>query len=226
MSLSKHLQNSIFPYRKRKQISLDGTVAGLSRPGGHGRPVMADIGPWGAPVRDYVPPPAQSYNPHPRFAEFSDPEYDEYQPHQPMHHTMLHRDPAPSRPSVFDNPSGIPDYDALPMTPELFVQAMQEANSQDESPDPAPFNDVMANEIMHSQDSLEQLVAEPTPIDPIQEIEAAIDQQMQQMEEQMAPEPEPDPSPYVLSDDYMQMYDEQMMQFMDPFMMPGPGPMM
>jgi len=67
---------------------------------------------------------------------------------------------------------------------------------------------------------LDAIAAQP---DPAQEIEAAFDeqlQQLQQLEEQMAPEPMQDPF------ELQQMYDEQMM--MDPFQMPGmgPGPMM
>jgi hypothetical protein len=54
------------------------------------------------------------------------------------------------------------------------------------------------------------------------EIEAAIAHQV---------EPWPDPSPYVLYDDYLHMYEQQLQQLLAPFAIPGmspmgPGPMM
>lgn len=121
------------------------------------------------------------------------------------------------------------------MTNELFTEAMQEVISKRDSEpsEPVPFdNPVMAIELMHAPAFLEHMVDRAFYDDPVQEIEAAMTQQFQEMEQQMAPEPVPEPMP----DPYMeqqQMYDEQMRQMMDPFGMMGPmgpgfgpGPMM
>lgn len=237
MSLFKPLRDQSFRYRKRKQISLDGTVSGLElgrmRGGYHfpGEIRQETIGP--TVYHQYPSPPPREYEPHPGFADFPESEYDTYHANISPAPIDCPRHAAPSARPLHKPPP--PPYRASLMTNELFTEAMQEVISKRDSEpsEPVPFdNPVMAIELMHAPAFLEHMVDRAFYDDPVQEIEAAMTQQFQEMEQQMAPEPVPEPMP----DPYMeqqQMYDEQMRQMMDPFGMMGPmgpgfgpGPMM
>jgi len=207
MNSMRTLRNEMLKYRKRKTISLHGMVAGIEFHRSRAEYVTGDIGSCGSPSIDYVRPPAQSYEPHPGFADWGEPEYDAHHPGGVFHHNTpglrLDLPPLPERPSA------VPDYEALPMTPELLERALEEIASQPEV-EPVPLEqDVMANEVLHTPDTLDSMLAQPMG-DPIQEIEAAIDDQMQQA------------TPYVLHDDYLQVYEDQMQQMMDSYWGPGP----
>ena len=219
MSLRPRLPDECFRYRKRKQISLNGTVAGVQSSRPRGRPVMAELGPWGSAPQEYIPPLSQSYDPPPGFADFPESEYDTYESRMPHSFTPRIRDPGPERLPISD---ATPGHDDSLMTDAMFVQGLLEMLHPYLSPGPIPAeSDVTAQEFMNGSESLDQRMGYPMPPDPIQEIEAAFDQQRQDIAEAFEP-PQPDPSPYVLHDDYLQKYEEQVQQMMDQYWMPGP----
>ena len=102
MSFFRPLRND------RTRFSSRAMMGGPRRPPGNAKPVMADIGPWGRPSQEYVPPPPQSYDRHPGFMESPEPEYEPYEWEIPHPMTPLRRDPGPSRPIQPFHP-GIPD---------------------------------------------------------------------------------------------------------------------
>lgn len=213
MSLSGPLRDEFFRYRKRKQISLDGSVGGLEHHRLRGEYAAADIGPWGLPP--------QAYEPHPGLAQFPESEYEAYQGEMVA--------PLPTPPIRLNAPSPAnvepsPDYDACLMTDELYLQAMREVNGQPAPQEPVPFDhDVRAHGIMHSPDSLEAILDVDTQSDPVRDMVAALDEQIQMMSPQPAM-PELEPPEQGPCEMQQQMY-EQQLQMMDQFMM-GPPPMM
>ena len=219
MSLSKPLRDEFFRNRKRKQISLDGSVAGIE----YGRPrgdyVTADPGPWGLPPKEFVGPSPQDYEPHLGVAQFPEAEYETYDPGMPHHLTPMIRDlvPEPVRPEF------VPDYDDCRMTDPFLERALADAGDQVRSAEPVEadsLEDRLASLTMtDDSESLETRVAGMTPADPFQEIESAIDQQ--QLAADLEPT-QPEPSPYVLQDGYLQAYEDQMHQMMDAYWRPEP----
>ncbi|MBN1489086.1 MAG: hypothetical protein JXA69_04145 [Phycisphaerae bacterium] len=228
MSLPRSLRQEFLKHRKRKQISLDGTVAGIEPAryrGGYeyaGQQLPQQVAP--SQADDYLGRLADQYEPHPGWMEVPQPEYDAYTPAMPTIFTPLHRDaPSPTRP-VFPEDEA-PSVEHLMTTESLADLAMREGGSQIDSEGPVPYdNPVTANELLHSPASLDQIAgAQP---DPITEIEQAIGQQMAEPFAAPQPMPEPEPDPWEVQ---RQMYDEQMRPLMDPFGMPGmmgPRPMM
>lgn len=224
MSHLPPLRNELSMHRKRKQISIDGTVAGIdfNRARGDYAELPVNFGRPGSAPADYLGPMPQDYRPHPGFTDSSRPEYEQYEWGMQQHPTPPLRAPLPELPEV-ERP---PNYNACLMTNELFEQAMQECVAYPDIPEPIPVDhDVRAQGIMNSQDTLEDLVADPFPQDPVHEIEQAFDQQMQQMEQVFAaPMQEPEPQQPPPEPPPEQMYEDPWM--MNPFGMPGMGPMM
>jgi hypothetical protein len=223
MSLSKPLRDESFRYRKRKQISLDGSVPGIDSSRPRGDYVSADLGPWGLPPREYVGPLPQEYEPHPGFAQFPETDYETYAPQMPRHLTPMLRDPGPEPVP----PEPMPRYNDCLMTDELFAEAMADAGVQLPPAEPAEadsLENLLASPAMiDDRKSLEMRVVNMIDPDTILEIESVIDQQMQLTD---AFEPaQPEPVQPDLFEEQQQLYDEQMQQLMDPFGMMGPGPM-
>ena len=114
--------------------------------------------------------------------------------------------------------SGILPEDAHPdpveQARQIFDQQMQALDQMFE-PQPEPFE--MRQQLMSD---LESMTEQET--DPMMEIGAAVDQQVQAGAGQS-----PGAQPHVPCDDYLQVYDEQVQQMMDSYWMPGPplGPM-
>ena len=224
MSLSKPLRDESFRYRKRKQISVDGSVAGIEYGRPRGEYVTADPGPWGLPPKEYVGPSPQDYEPRPGFAQFPEAGYEVYNPPMPHHLTPMIRDPGPEP----VRPEFMPDYDDCPMTDPFFERAMADAGihlSQAEPAEAASLEDLLVSPQFPACDEyLDVGIASMMTPDISQEIESAFDQQMQLADAFEPPQPEPmQPDPF---EEQRQMYDEQMQQLMDPFGMMGPGPMM
>jgi hypothetical protein len=171
----------------------------------------------------YLGPMPQHYDPRPGFAAFPQPEYELYESEMQQHPIPQARAPMPELPNV----ERLPSYNDCLMINELFEQTMKECIAYPDIRETIPDDhDVRDQGIMNSQDTLEDLVADHSLQDPMQEIEAAFDQQMQQMEQAFAepmkePEQQPPPEPPP-----EQMYEDPWM--MNPFGMPGmgPGPMM
>jgi hypothetical protein len=169
----------------------------------------------------YLGPMPQHYDPRPGFAAFPQPEYELYESEMQQHPIPQARAPMPELPNV----ERLPSYNDCLMINELFEQTMKECIAYPDIRETIPDDhDVRDQGIMNSQDTLEDLVADHSLQDPMQEIEAAFDQQMQQMEQAFAepmkePEQQPPPEPPP-----EQMYEDPWM--MNPFGMPGMGPMM
>ena len=122
--------------------------------------------------------------------------------------------------------SALPEYSDSLMTDELFAEAMAEATTQPSAVEATSLDQALiAPEVVNDEESLEALAASMLPPDPVQEIEATFDQQMQQLAEALEP-PQPEPMPQDPFEMQQQMYDDQMRQLLDPFGMWGPGPMM
>lgn len=211
------LRSDLSHYRKRKQISLDGTVAGIEcnhYRRGYDKPLFGHSSSTGPALPDLM------YDPHPGLPEFHEPEYRAYEADLPQLRTPPIGSPLPDFPDV-ESP---PRYSACLMTNELFQQLMEEFGTHQEVAEALPFDqDVRAQEIMHA--SPEEPAVGPLSYDPIREIDNAMDQQKEQMSSQFAG-PEPPPIP-----DYPPapppMYEDELQQRMNPFgMMMGPGPMM
>lgn len=123
-------------------------------------------------------------------------------------------DPTPDAddgPSSEAPPAGHPWFGAAEMTQEMFDQAMRQANGAGMAPqalDGQPYPFSMAETAYDQQigQSLEAIV-EQDPMAAMANPEAVYDP----LEE----------DPFMLQ---QLLYDQQMMQLMNPFMMPGPGP--
>ena len=161
-------------HRSRKKLSLDGSVPGVeyNRARGDYVELPVNFGRPGSAPADYLGPVPQDYRPHPGFTDSCRPEYEQYEWGMHQHPTPPLRAPLPELPGV-DRP---PSYNDCLMTNELFEQTMEECTARAEIPEPIPVDhDVRAQGIMNSQDTLEDLVADPLSQDPMQEIEAAFD---------------------------------------------------
>ena len=214
MALFGFLRGEISRYRKRKQLSIDGTVAGLEHNewrGVYDKPALR-------PSRSSGPPaPAQLYDPAPGDPQFPGSHYQPYEWENHIHPTPQLRVPPRETPEI-ERP---PDYNDSLMTDDLLQETMQECSSQSGVPEPIPVDQAVRDRsIMSSEDSLEERVLSLFETDPIQEIEQAIDQQMQGMGKAFAaPEPQPEFDPYL---EEQRLHDE-MMQLMAPFEIMGPG---
>jgi len=215
MSFFRPLRNN------RTRFSSRGMMGVHRRPPGNAKPVMADLGPWGPAPQDYMQSAPQSYEPHPGFAEFSEPEYEQYDPGIPHTHTPMFRAPGLAN----EQKPAIPEYNDSLVTDELLAEALDEAIARPEISEPIPYDQAVGGQEMMNGDSLDNIVMDQAQNDPAQEIEAAFDQQMQQMAEPFPQEAQPEPMQGDPFQEQQQMYDEQMQQMMDPFGMPGPGPM-
>jgi len=93
------LPDECFRYRKRKQLPINGSVAGLEYHHARGRYAEApvNIGRPGAAPADYLGPVPQNYDPHPGRAVFSEAEYEPYEAGMPRR--TVHPDPAPPQPA-------------------------------------------------------------------------------------------------------------------------------
>lgn len=181
MNLRKSLRDQLFRYRKRKKLSLDGSVAGLDsflHPGtSHGvsfQPGMTSPAP-----QDYLGRLPEAYNPHPGFADFDSPEYESYQP-ESLHLTTP-RLRQPGSPHIVERSHEV-DYDSLQMTDELFTQAMQDAEQRLEPAMPSPIDhEIRDLDVFSGQD------AAAVHLESISlEIEEAFDQQMKLASGQLA----------------------------------------
>jgi hypothetical protein len=219
MNLSHSTTTRLNAYRKHNQLPLDGIVAGLERPNhyrqftpGVRSPSYVPQSPW----HEYAGRPARSYEPLPGFMDLPEQEYEEYEPR-----AAFHRSTPPLRigTGVMSMPvPEAPDYNDCLMTDALSEIAWRRARQSSHDSKPASLDtELTADDHVGSPvESLEQIIGQEAGFDQMQQIEAAIDQQIN---EAMTP-PEPEiPDPYE-----MQRMHEQ--QFMDPFGMMGPGPMM
>lgn len=208
-------------YRMHKCLSLDGRVRDIRHVRPRGEYVTADLGPWGLPPREYVGSSPQDYDPHPGFAQFPEAEYEAYDPGMPHHPTPMLRDrgPEPVPPA-----EPMPGYNDCPMTEELRLRVMADAGVQLPVAGPAEadsFEDLLGSpQFPAYNEYLDVRIASLMTPDIGQEIESAIDQQMQLADAFEPPQPEPmQPDPF---EEQQRMYDEQMQQLMDPFGTMGP----
>lgn len=207
-------------YRKRKQISLDGSAAGVEYNRyhrGYNRSVFDN------PIATGSPRPAEAYEPDPGPMETRESDYQPYEPEMPFRRpTPPFRMPLPEEPE----PEKPPEYDASLITDESFVQMMREflgGESEHETQTPLPFDHDVRG-VIHGPATLDDLAASQSPADPVEEIQQAFDQNLEQMASEGAPEqPPPEPDPYQLE---QQRYEDELQALMNPFGMPGFGPMM
>ena len=220
MSYLRPLRDELLRHRKRKQISLDGSVPGVESGRPQGDYVTADLGPWGLLPRAYVGPSPQDYEPHPGFAQVPDAEYETYDPGLPHHRTPMLRDPGPEP----VRSESVPNYDDCRMTDPLLERALADEGIHLLPAEPAgtdSLENLAASPAMiDDSESLEMRVVNMIEPDVIHEIESACQQQMQLTDAFESPQPEP--SPYVLQDGYLQAYEEQRHQTMDAYWRPGP----
>ena len=142
-----------FQYRRRKKLSLDGTVPGIvynRHHGGH-RPASFPIDNLarGPAPQDYMCFHPDGYEPHPGEAIFFEPDYAPYQADLPhLAPDELHF-PAPA----FQPEPDQVEYDDLLMTDEMLDQVLGEVPYPPDAVDPVPFdNDVMAEDILMGED--------------------------------------------------------------------------
>ena len=120
----------------------------------------------------YLGPMPQHYDPRPGFAAFPQPEYELYESEMQQHPIPQARAPMPELPNV----ERLPSYNDCLMINELFEQTMKECIAYPDIRETIPDDhDVRDQGIMNSQDTLEDLVADHSLQDPMQEIEAAFD---------------------------------------------------
>jgi hypothetical protein len=112
--------------RKRKQLSIDGTVAGVEYSRSRRR---YNPRPFDHKLRLDLPHPAQAYDPDPGQPDFPESQYEPYEWDVRAHTTPPIRFEMPGEAHV----EGPPPYEAPLMTDELFQRLMQERAS---SPEP------------------------------------------------------------------------------------------
>jgi hypothetical protein len=238
-----NLYGELSRYRKRNRRSLDGAVAGIDwnrYHGGH-RSAEAPVAiPTAMPLQYHEAMP-HAYDPHPGFMELREPEYEL--------HAEASVTPAPTPPIRFepDEPQAeqsVPDHVFIEMYDSAAAEhraAAQEAQSGlpavDIGPPEHAFDAHDANSGMHAMpdesllsdeqtDSLHGLPLgpgdssnSPLSFDPMTEAQAIFD-------EQMAMFGMPQDAPQQSGALDQPMYDPQMMQMLNPWMVPGMGPMM
>lgn len=234
-----HLHAMLSRYRKRRTRSLDGHVHGLD----YNRP----CGEYATAPVPNGPPHHESYDPSPGLIqldlpEYGPPEYDDrVAPVTPHLSTPLpHRDVHVERRA---------DYDAMLQTDAIIEELHQEWQALHDGADPSPampgevapidFEAPVAATMPESyytapltQAEFDQAMDTLGPRDPMEAMDGqpGLESQtgepdtpqalsLDQIVEQEWPDPWRDPDPFQ----QMQlMYDQQMMQLLNPFMMPGP----
>jgi len=238
------LPDECFRYRKRKQLPINGSAAGLEyhHARGYYAEAPVNIGRPGAAPADYLGPVPQNYDPHPGRAVFSEAEYEPYEAGMPRR--TVHPDPAPPQPAQTILPDTQGEEPAFPeiCTPfasdEQFVEGLLEITIQQERERLESAQNIPSAEpetgFTQQMDSLEQAAAVPPDGQDMAGLETAIDREMHSLDAtaeieaaiveqwEPPPEPQPEPLPYVECDQYLQTCEQQMQQLMDPFTAPGP----
>jgi hypothetical protein len=260
MSLSGPLRAELFRYRKRKHLSLDGSVAGAEcaeyRRGYNRSPFNQ---------RDFTSALYDSRASQSQDAAGHDAGVAPEAAYEPDQQHYLGQSPGsqfydePLAPKMQDTQPGSSDldihYDDSLVDPHMIEEQMQQAAFAAEDQEPVPFtNDVRAQDALSSQVSLEERLqgndsaqiwepslpgmgsqptaspmsepaAEASQYDVCLMTQAMFDQAMGQLAQPFAEPPaaaEPvEPDPF---EQQRQMYDQQMQQLMDPYMMQGFGP--
>jgi hypothetical protein len=237
------LYRELSRYRKRNRHSLDGTVTGLDWNRYHGgqRSAEAPVAiptQMPLPYHEAIP---QTYDPHPGFMEGREQEYE-----LGREPTVL---PATTPPIRFEPVEPqveqlVPDHVFIEMydaAAALRRDAQQEEQSELSGNDPVhceqAFDAQDANSGMHAMPegsfppadqtdssngpfaSSDDTPNSPTSFDPVAEAQAIFD-------EQMAMFGMPQDAPQQSGALDQPMYDPQMMQMLNPWMVPGMGPMM
>lgn len=243
MSVSGPLRTELSRYRKRKQLYLDGSVAG-AEPEVY-RPSIHPAVPRGFARSSQFHqdlPQATTYDPiHPAYFWAAP----DYEPPAPWF-----EDPSFSaHPAGFLGPGPAPHfapraepvkYQNSAMTAELMAEIMYEllhAESEASTSQEVAVSNFDSLGHVNSEESqsveapsIEQAMSEAMagPVDPVSTAEAGFGEQMPQGLEALLLEamPQPEASP-VQPDPFQQeqmLYDQQMQQLMNPFMMAGFGP--
>ena len=272
------LNNDLFKYRKRRKLSLDGTVAGLapSRASLHVRPATpyghGFTGSLKTCYQGALPQQSSVYDPSGAFYEWPQPNYEE--PVAGFEHIRKApdlvrewRDPYPPD-SFLRGPAYIPmtedmmemaldevranglppgdetqlseeieggntaaENDFATRAPQAFEpgpngQMTPEWDAMQEGPEPG-FEADLDWGLMQSDQSHEAVPMDAFNADPSMSagLEAIVEAEMIEEQEQLFFDPNMDQQdPYAMQR-IMEQYDEQMLQLMNPFMMPGPfGP--
>ena len=219
------------PFRRRKQLSIDGTVAGVQFNRSHAHVSAAGHQDLARQLRGSAP--NEEYDPRWAIYESHDPSYDPYI--QTGSLPIETRTPQPRFGTPRDlraetEPAPI-DYEQSVLLTQMAQARLQELAQEAESlgldvrdqqmfhPGPSDASEPM-EEAVPDEQALEQLMEAQPDYDALQMTHELFDQVMQEAIEAQQPEPPPEP----MEDPYQQqmMYDEQMM---DPYMMPGPGGM-
>lgn len=263
MSLSGPLRAELFRYRKRKHLSLDGSVAGAEcaeyRRGYNRSPFNP---------RDFTSALYDSRASQSQDAAGHDAGVAPEAAYEPDQQHYLGQSPgsqfydeplAPKMQDTQPGSSGLADlgihYDDSLVDPHMIEEQMKQAAFAAEDQEPVPFtNDVRAQDALSNQASLEERLqgndsvqvwesslpgmgsqptaspmsepaAEASQYDACLMTQAMFDQAMGQLAQPFAEPPavaEPvEPDPF---EQQRQMYDQQMQQLMDPYMMQGFGP--
>ncbi len=230
------LKSELSKLRKRKQLSLDGTVAGLTV--SRYKRGLSGYGDISRLVRHSVRHDNESsiYDPTDAAYESMDPAYEEYDPY-PVAHINPRTPPLrfDNTPDQGDEDSEITYEQSVAMS--SMIHKLDQERMEQGLP-PLSESMVPDDSAQNHEQALPENVIDPVASHPEFQFNAEVMNHPQYDANQMTDElfehamqqaieaqSLPDPQPHNPYEEMMTMYDQQMAQFMDPHMMPGHGGM-